>query len=178
MLITYRTYLFNMHILATYHLLWSPFPLVLHCFNICACMNCRPFYASVDACYLVSDSWLFFSFSFLLTKLTWLNQIEIAQKAGELMLFVNEEHPQFGLRKVKRALLPLFVFIYYRFYFWMTYQLSISQKEVVKSRNREVVELFGHGFGIHHAGMLRADRSLTERLFSDGLLKVRYVFCS
>ncbi|KAH7652348.1 DNA helicase protein [Dioscorea alata] len=70
--------------------------------------------------------------------------IEIAQKAGELMLFVNEEHPQFGLRK----------------------------KEVVKSRNREVVELFGHGFGIHHAGMLRADRSLTERLFSDGLLKV------
>ncbi|KAJ0974006.1 hypothetical protein J5N97_015971 [Dioscorea zingiberensis] len=70
--------------------------------------------------------------------------IEIAQKSGELMLFTNEEHPQFGLIK----------------------------KEVGKSRNREVVELFGYGFGIHHAGMLRADRGLTERLFSDGLLKV------
>ncbi|KAF3773729.1 putative helicase [Nymphaea thermarum] len=47
-----------------------------------------------------------------------------------------------------------------------------GQKEVQKSRNRELVELFDSGFGIHHAGMLRADRSLTERLFSDGLLKV------
>lgn len=46
------------------------------------------------------------------------------------------------------------------------------QKEVQKSRNRELVELFDSGFGIHHAGMLRADRRLTERLFSDGLLKV------
>jgi len=29
------------------------------------------------------------------------------------------------------------------------------------------------GFGIHNAGMLRSDRTLTERLFADGLLKVR-----
>ena len=28
------------------------------------------------------------------------------------------------------------------------------------------------GVGMHHAGMLRADRSLTERLFADGLIKV------
>lgn len=37
--------------------------------------------------------------------------------------------------------------------------------------NREVAELFDSGFGIHHAGMLRADRTLTERLFSEGLIK-------
>lgn len=47
-----------------------------------------------------------------------------------------------------------------------------NQKEVSKSRNREVVEFFEAGFGIHHAGMLRSDRGLTERMFSDGLLKV------
>ncbi|RVW85570.1 DExH-box ATP-dependent RNA helicase DExH14 [Vitis vinifera] len=44
--------------------------------------------------------------------------------------------------------------------------------EVMKSRNKDLVEYFGSGVGIHHAGMLRADRGLTERLFSDGLLKV------
>jgi len=46
------------------------------------------------------------------------------------------------------------------------------QKEVIKSRNKDLVELFEYGVGVHHAGMLRADRGLTERLFSDGLLKV------
>ncbi|KAL9249226.1 DExH-box ATP-dependent RNA helicase DExH14-like protein [Drosera capensis] len=45
-------------------------------------------------------------------------------------------------------------------------------KEVMKSRNKEVVGLFDSGLGIHHAGMLRADRGLTERLFSSGILKV------
>ncbi len=44
--------------------------------------------------------------------------------------------------------------------------------QVMRSRNGEVKELFPHGLGIHNAGMLRADRSLTERLFSEGLLKV------
>ncbi|XP_068653743.1 DExH-box ATP-dependent RNA helicase DExH14 isoform X1 [Aristolochia californica] len=70
--------------------------------------------------------------------------IEIAQQKGELQLLDNEGHPQYGLVK----------------------------KEVMKSRNRDLVELFGSGVGIHHAGMLRADRTLTERLFSEGLLKV------
>ncbi|KAJ3337146.1 activating signal cointegrator 1 complex subunit [Gonapodya sp. JEL0774] len=45
-------------------------------------------------------------------------------------------------------------------------------KEVQRSRNKELVELFGQGFGIHHAGMLRADRTLTENLFREGLIKV------
>ena len=41
-----------------------------------------------------------------------------------------------------------------------------------KSKSPEVRELFGGGFGVHHAGMLRADRGLSERLFSEGLLNV------
>ncbi|KAF3438089.1 hypothetical protein FNV43_RR20845 [Rhamnella rubrinervis] len=51
-------------------------------------------------------------------------------------------------------------------------QISLIKKEVLKSRNKDLVELFAFGVGVHHAGMLRADRGLTERLFSDGLLKV------
>lgn len=70
--------------------------------------------------------------------------IELAQEAEEIELFQNQTHTQFKL----------------------------MQREVHKSRNRELVELFESGIGVHHAGMLRADRGLTERLFSEGLLKV------
>lgn len=70
--------------------------------------------------------------------------VESAQYAGQLEFFSNEDDPKFSLVK----------------------------KEVGKSRNRELVQLFDFGFGIHHAGMLRTDRGLTERLFSAGHLKV------
>jgi replicative superfamily II helicase len=46
------------------------------------------------------------------------------------------------------------------------------KREVAKSRNKEMKELFQYGFGIHHAGMLRSDRTLTEKMFQDGALKV------
>ncbi|KAL1337994.1 DExH-box ATP-dependent RNA helicase DExH14 [Arachis hypogaea] len=70
--------------------------------------------------------------------------VELARRSEDLELFGNDTHPQFNLMK----------------------------KEVIKSRNRNLVELFEYGMGVHHAGMLRADRGLTERLFSEGLLKV------
>lgn len=41
-----------------------------------------------------------------------------------------------------------------------------------KSKNRQLNDLFQSGFGFHHAGMLRQDRTLVEKLFSDGLIKV------
>jgi replicative superfamily II helicase len=43
---------------------------------------------------------------------------------------------------------------------------------VEKSRNRELREHFNNGMGIHHAGMLRPDRKLTEQMFNDGAIKV------
>ncbi|KAM6593870.1 DExH-box ATP-dependent RNA helicase DExH14 [Cannabis sativa] len=70
--------------------------------------------------------------------------VELARRFEDLELFSNDTHPQ----------------------------SSLIKKEVLKSRNKDLVELFGFAVGVHHAGMLRADRGLTERLFSDGLLKV------
>lgn len=32
------------------------------------------------------------------------------------------------------------------------------KKEVSRSRNKRLVELFDSGFGVHHAGLLRSDR--------------------
>jgi activating signal cointegrator complex subunit 3 len=48
---------------------------------------------------------------------------------------------------------------------------ALAARDVKKSRNREVGELFDSGMGIHHAGMLRGDRNLMERLFGSGFIK-------
>ncbi|KAK4052108.1 putative steryl acetyl hydrolase mug81 [Microbotryomycetes sp. JL201] len=40
------------------------------------------------------------------------------------------------------------------------------------SRNREMKDLATQGFGIHHAGMLRSDRNITERMFEANATKV------
>ena len=45
-------------------------------------------------------------------------------------------------------------------------------ERVKKSRNRELASHFEYGCGIHHAGMLRGDRKLTEQMFNDGAIKV------
>lgn len=41
-----------------------------------------------------------------------------------------------------------------------------------KSRNRDMRELFQYGFGVHHAGLLRSDRNVTEKMFLSGAIKV------
>ena len=46
------------------------------------------------------------------------------------------------------------------------------RRELGISRNKELKELFNFGFGIHHAGMLRSDRNLVERLFREKAIKV------
>lgn len=43
---------------------------------------------------------------------------------------------------------------------------------VQRSRNHQLIKLFDHCMGIHHAGMRRADRSLVEEMFADGIIKI------
>jgi len=70
---------------------------------------------------------------------------EQAQEEGMVSFFEGREHPRFE---------------FYR-------------REISQSRNKEMKELFDAGFGIHHAGMLRSDRNMMERMFEDGAIKVR-----
>lgn len=49
--------------------------------------------------------------------------------------------------------------------------LSLIER-VQRSRNKELKELLTHGLGIHHAGMLRSDRNLSEELFERGFIRV------
>lgn len=72
------------------------------------------------------------------------NLIRLAQEAGKTEAFVPESRPE-----VTRA-----------------------RNDLARSRNKKLMELFDNGFGVHHAGLLRSDRSMIERLFGDGLIKV------
>ncbi|XP_034936753.1 activating signal cointegrator 1 complex subunit 3 [Chelonus insularis] len=50
--------------------------------------------------------------------------------------------------------------------------VKLTQKAFTNSRNKFLGELFSHGFSIHHAGMLRSDRNMVEKAFSQGAIKV------
>lgn len=47
------------------------------------------------------------------------------------------------------------------------------RREISGSRNKEMKLLFDSGFGIHHAGMLRSDRNMMERMFEARAISVR-----
>jgi activating signal cointegrator complex subunit 3 len=49
---------------------------------------------------------------------------------------------------------------------------KLKLRDVSKSKNKDVRELYTIGMGCHHAGMLRKDRHLTESLFKEGLIRV------
>ncbi|XP_048883103.1 activating signal cointegrator 1 complex subunit 3 [Brienomyrus brachyistius] len=70
--------------------------------------------------------------------------IEMAKNHGESTFFLAEQGPDYGQ----------------------------CEKQVQRSRNKQMREMFPDGFGIHHAGMLRQDRNLMESMFSRGYVKV------
>ncbi|KAL7282501.1 hypothetical protein ACG7TL_003972 [Trametes sanguinea] len=69
---------------------------------------------------------------------------EAAQADGSLDDFSCNEHPQY----------------------------DFFRRDISQSRNKEMRQLFDHGFGIHHAGMLRTDRNMMERMFEARAIKV------
>lgn len=49
---------------------------------------------------------------------------------------------------------------------------EILQTEAESCKNQDLKDVLPFGFGIHHAGMARADRTLVEDLFADGHIQV------
>ncbi|XP_060726018.1 activating signal cointegrator 1 complex subunit 3 isoform X1 [Tachysurus vachellii] len=78
------------------------------------------------------------------TVRTCMTLIEMAKNRGESSFFQPDQGPDYGH----------------------------CEKQVQRSRNKQMKEMFPEGFGIHHAGMLRQDRTLMENMFSRGYLKV------
>eukprot|EP00180_Rhodochaete_pulchella_P002135 Plantae.Rhodophyta-Rhodochaete_pulchella.ctg3224.p1 GENE.Plantae.Rhodophyta-Rhodochaete_pulchella.ctg3224~~Plantae.Rhodophyta-Rhodochaete_pulchella.ctg3224.p1 ORF type:complete len:759 (+),score=148.50 Plantae.Rhodophyta-Rhodochaete_pulchella.ctg3224:3-2279(+) len=46
-----------------------------------------------------------------------------------------------------------------------------ATREIAKSRSADIRELSMRGIGIHHAGLLRPDRKLVEKLFAEGVIR-------
>ncbi|XP_061571388.1 activating signal cointegrator 1 complex subunit 3 isoform X2 [Cololabis saira] len=78
------------------------------------------------------------------TVRTAMGLIELAKNHGETCFFQPDQGPDYGQ----------------------------CEKQIQRSRNKQMREIFPEGFGIHHAGMLRSDRSLMESMFSKGHVKV------
>ncbi|XP_059194984.1 activating signal cointegrator 1 complex subunit 3 [Centropristis striata] len=78
------------------------------------------------------------------TVRTAMGLIEMAKNHGETCFFQPDQGPDYGQ----------------------------CEKQIQRSRNKQMKEMFPEGFGIHHAGMLRSDRSMMESMFSKGHLKV------
>lgn len=53
---------------------------------------------------------------------------------------------------------------------------GLFRRDISESRNQEMRQLFDFGFGIHHAGMLRSDRNMMERMFEARAIKVAFPF--
>lgn len=53
-------------------------------------------------------------------------------------------------------------------------QFDFFRRDIGQSRNKEMRQLFDHGFGIHHAGMLRTDRNMMERMFEARAIKAGF----
>lgn len=51
-------------------------------------------------------------------------------------------------------------------------KLGMLKKTVLKLKHKQVADLLTSGISCHHAGMLRADRSIIENSFASGLIKV------
>uniref|UniRef100_A0A1B6L435 U5 small nuclear ribonucleoprotein 200 kDa helicase n=1 Tax=Graphocephala atropunctata TaxID=36148 RepID=A0A1B6L435_9HEMI len=49
---------------------------------------------------------------------------------------------------------------------------GLARKAFSHCRSKQLAELFQAGFSVHHAGLLRSDRSLVEKYFGEGLIKV------
>jgi antiviral helicase SLH1 len=54
---------------------------------------------------------------------------------------------------------------------------ELFKRDIGQSKNKEMKELFSSGFGIHHAGMLRQDRNMMERMFEARAIKAIRPFC-
>ncbi|SCU79563.1 LADA_0B01552g1_1 [Lachancea dasiensis] len=49
---------------------------------------------------------------------------------------------------------------------------DLYSKEMTNNKDKDIKELFQSGFGVHHAGMSRSDRNLSEKMFKDGAINV------
>lgn len=107
----------------------------------------------------------------VMNRLAYEKMIEALQKGKQVMIFVHARKETVKTAEAMADLSGKYCstdllqnFEHEKYTLW--------KRQVDKSRSRELQQLFAKGLGVHHAGMLRGDRNLTEQLFECGLIKV------
>jgi len=97
--------------------------------------------------------------------------VEQVRKGHQVMVFVHSRGDTF---KTASALAQMAQDNNHQGHFDMRthMQYAYYQQQVQKSKNKQVQLIFESGCGIHHAGMLRSDRTLTEKMFLAGVIPV------
>lgn len=92
------------------------------------------------------------------------------QQSKQLMIFV---HTRNSTQKVATRLREMIQLKNKTELFQPDFERFPEAVKLMRSaKDKMLTELFNIGFGIHHAGMIRHDRSLVENLFRSGILKV------
>ncbi|XP_020291198.1 activating signal cointegrator 1 complex subunit 3 isoform X2 [Pseudomyrmex gracilis] len=97
------------------------------------------------------------------------NVVEMVRQNHQVMIFVHARNATLRMANILRELATKNDTLKY---FLSDNQTKYVNKAFVKSRNKHLGELFNCGISIHHAGLLRSDRNLVEKYFSEGLIKV------
>lgn len=95
--------------------------------------------------------------------------IDMVSKGHQVMVFV---HARNATVRVANAIKDLAITNETSKLFLSDAQAKFINKAFSKSQNKYLADLFNSGLSIHHAGMLRSDRNLVEKYFSEGLIKV------
>ncbi|XP_055848927.1 activating signal cointegrator 1 complex subunit 3 [Episyrphus balteatus] len=97
--------------------------------------------------------------------------LEMVQKDHQVMVFVHARNATVRtatmLREVSGQKNHSSLFLPQNSAGW-----KLAVRSITRSKNKQLVELFQCGIGIHHAGMLRTDRRLVEKYFAEGYIKV------
>lgn len=95
----------------------------------------------------------------------------VVQKGYQVMVFVHSRNSTVKTARTLRDMaqqqgkLP-------KFQVQPSARYASAERQIGNSRNSALRDLFPYGFAVHHAGMLRGDRNLVEKLFSEGLINV------
>lgn len=96
--------------------------------------------------------------------------MQYVQQSKQLMIFV---HTRNSTQKVAMKLREMIQLKNKTELFQPDLEQYPEAAKLIKSaKDKMLADLFNIGFGIHHAGMIRHDRSLVENLFRSGILKV------
>ncbi|CAH8606538.1 unnamed protein product [Schistosoma haematobium] len=97
--------------------------------------------------------------------------LEQVKQGEQVMVFVHSRGDTFRTaRALRTSAQQLNHMMYFRNNDSST--IKICLKKIQKSSDSTIKDLVPDGFACHHAGMLRVDRTLVEKLFADGHIRV------